>query len=258
MNNEIIKFDNVTIGYGNKQILKGINLSVSEDDFIGIVGPNGAGKTTLLKTLLGGLKPIAGKIYKKDLIFGYVPQRDFVNPILPYTVYDVVMMGRYSLLGLFKNPGSQDKKIVNEALESVGIGNLRNFNYNSLSGGQRQRTLIARALAVQPNILILDEPTNGMDTPSHYSLLNLISGLHNKKQFTVFLVSHLLSDVANVVKKLVLLDRNYFQAGNIEDILSEDNLKKTYSSDFLVTKMDDEYIITPKHRNFNGNSSSAS
>jgi manganese/zinc/iron transport system ATP- binding protein len=170
-----------------------------------------------------------------------------VQPLLPYSVFDVVMMGRYSLSGPFKRMTGEDKKIVEESLSYVGISDLKEKNYNSLSGGQRQRTLIARALAVKPNVLILDEPTNGMDTPSHYSLLNLISRLHSERGLTVFLVSHLLSDVANVVKKIVMIDKDYFQTGPIEDILSEENLNKTYSSDFLITKIEDEYLITYKH-----------
>ena len=248
MNNEIIKFSNVSIGYGKKIILENLSFSIKENDFLGIVGPNGSGKTTLLKTLLGNLKPIKGYIEKDSLRFGYVPQRDVVQPLLPYTVFDIVMMGRYSLLGLFGNPSNEDKRIVKDSLEKVGISHLENYNYNSLSGGQRQRTLIARALAVEPKVLILDEPTNGMDTPSHYSLLDLISRLHDINKLTILLVSHLLTDVANVVKKLILMEKDNFQVGNIEDVLSEENLKKTYSSDFSVTKINDEYIITSKHR----------
>jgi ABC-type Mn2+/Zn2+ transport system ATPase subunit len=247
MSKEIIKLIGVTIGYGKEAIVSGIDLTVYENDFIGIVGPNGAGKTTLLKTLLGNLKPLSGSIYKDNLRFGYVPQRDTVQPLLPYSVFDVVMMGRYSLSGAFKRINDVDKKVVEESLSYVGLSDLRDKNYNSLSGGQRQRTLIARALAVQPTVLILDEPTNGMDTPSHYSLLNLISRLHEEKNLTIFIVSHLLSDVANIVKKIVLIEKEYFQTGDIEEILSEENLKKTYSSDFLITKIEDEYIITYKH-----------
>ncbi|MGE5400624.1 MAG: metal ABC transporter ATP-binding protein [Ignavibacteriales bacterium] len=248
MKSEIVRFRSVTIGYGKTVILKDINFSIFNNDFIGLVGPNGAGKTTLLKTLLGTLKPLGGTIEKEPLKFGYVPQRDVVQPLLPYTVFDVVMMGRYSLLGMFKNPTGEDAVIVERCLECVGIKDLRKNNYNSLSGGQRQRTLIARALAVEPDILILDEPTNGMDTPSHYTLLDLISQLHEEQKLTVILVSHLLSDVANIVKKLILLDRNYFHAGSIDEVLSEENLRQTYSSNFLVTKINDEYIITSKHR----------
>ncbi len=249
MNKEIIKFSDVSIGYGKKVILENLNFTIKDNDFFGIVGPNGSGKTTLLKTLLGNLKPVRGIVEKNSLRFGYVPQRDIVQPLLPYTAFDVVMMGRYSLLGIFRNPSDADKKIVEDSLEKVGISHLKNYNYNSLSGGQRQRTLIARALAVEPTVLILDEPTNGMDTPSHYSLLDLISSLHDVNKLTILLVSHLLSDVANVVKKLILMEKDNFQAGDIDEVLSEENLKKTYSSDFLVTKLNDEYIITSKHRN---------
>ena len=246
MDKEIINLTDVSIGYGKQIIVKGINLSVYNNDFIGVVGPNGAGKTTLLMTLLGNLKPLGGSVLRTSLRFGYVPQRDTVQPLLPYTVHDVVIMGRYSLMGLFGRPSEKDYEIVDTSLDKVGIKELKNLNYNSLSGGQRQRTLIARALAVEPDVLILDEPTNGMDTPSHHSLLKLISGLHLDKKLTILLVSHLLSDVANGVKKLVLIDRNFFQSGPIEEVLSEENLKKTYSSDFHVNKINDEYIITSK------------
>lgn len=243
----IIKFSDVSIGYGRKIVLKNINLSIERNDFIGIVGPNGAGKTTFLKTLLGSIKSIAGKIEKNNLVFGYVPQRDIVQPLLPYTVHDVVMMGRYSLLGLFKTPNKNDEEMVNESLERVGIGNLRLMNYNSLSGGQRQRVLIARALAIKPDVLILDEPTNGLDTPSHYSVLNLISELHDESHLAVLIVSHLLTDVANLVKKIILFESGSFQFGFTEEILSEANLAKTYSANIEVKKINGEYLITSKH-----------
>ena len=249
MEKEIIKFTNVAIGYGKKMIIQNINLSIFENDFIGVVGPNGAGKTTFLRTLLGNLKPLSGTIQKNSHRFGYVPQRDTVQPLLPYTVFDVVMMGRYSLMGIFSKPTNKDQDAVDASLEHVGIQHLKNYNYNSLSGGQRQRTLIARALAVEPSILILDEPTNGMDTPSHYSLLDLISKLHDQDRLTILLVSHLLSDVANGVKRLILMDKDFFQYGSIDEVLSEENLRKTYSSDFHVNRINDEYVITSKHGN---------
>ena len=247
MNDEIIKYSNVSIGYGKKVIIKGINISILQNDFVGLVGPNGSGKTTFLKTLLGNIKLLAGKVEMGDLTFGYVPQRDTVQPLLPYTVHDVVMMGRYSLLGLFKKPSKIDEEIVDESLNRVGIEALRNLNYNSLSGGQKQRTLIARAMAVRPNVLILDEPTNGLDTPSHHSVLNLISDLHNENNLTIVLVSHLLSDVANLVKKLMLFEQNSFQFGAVDEMLSEEKLGYTYSANIEVKKVDGDYLITSKH-----------
>ena len=248
MNESIIELTNVSIGYGKQLILEDISLTIHKNDFVGIVGPNGSGKTTFLKALLGNLKIVKGGILKDNLKFGYVPQRDIVQPLLPYSVSDVVMMGRYSLIGLFNNPGKLDRKIVEESLDMVGILHLKYSSYKSLSGGQRQRTLIARALAVKPNVLILDEPTNGMDTPSHHSLLKLITQLHDAKHFTVLLVSHLLSDVANVVKRLIMIDQNKLIIGNIDEILSEDKLSKVYSSQIQVSKIGAEYFITSKHK----------
>jgi ABC-type Mn2+/Zn2+ transport system ATPase subunit len=176
-------------------------------------------------------------------------QRGTVQPLLPYTVHDVVMMGRYPLLGMFKIPSAADKRSVSECLDRVGISNLQHSIYNSLSGGQRQRTLIARALVARPDVLILDEPTNGMDTPSHHALLNLVADLHDRYQLTVLLVSHLLSDVANLVKKLMLFEPGSFQIGPIEELLSEEKLGQTYAANIQVKRIDGDYLITSKHNN---------
>jgi ABC-type Mn2+/Zn2+ transport system ATPase subunit len=253
MQNDLIKLSDISIGYKNKIIHSNINLNIADNDFIGLVGPNGSGKTTFLRTLLGTLKPLSGTIEKNNVRFGYVPQRDIVQPLLPYSVFDVVMMGRYSLKGLFGKINKEDKAIAGESLEKVGISSLKFMNYNSLSGGQRQRTLIARALAVNPNVLILDEPTNGMDTPSHHSLINLIEELHDKNKLTVLLVSHLLSDVANLVKKIILFEKDNFQIGNTDEILSEENLSKTYSAQIKISRVGSEYLITSKHPDNYGN-----
>ena len=245
--NEIIKFIDVQTGYDNQVVHRDMDIVVERNDFIGIVGPNGAGKTTFLKTLLGSLKPLSGKIERRNLTFGYVPQRDVVRPVLPYTVHDVVLMGRYPLMGFIRFPSADDRRMVRECLDRVGISDLEYSIYNSLSGGQRQRTLIARALVSRPDVLILDEPTNGMDTPSHHALLKLIEDLQEQNQLTVLLVSHLLSDVANLVKKLMLLDKGSYQIGPIEELLSEEKLGKAYAANLMIKKIDGDYLIAPKH-----------
>ncbi|HVO72380.1 MAG TPA: metal ABC transporter ATP-binding protein [Ignavibacteriaceae bacterium] len=252
MPEDLIKLSGVSIGYKNKVIHSNINLNIGENDFIGLVGPNGSGKTTFLRTLLGTLKPLSGTIEKNNVRFGYVPQRDTVQPLLPYSVLDVVMMGRYSLKGVLGKINKDDEATAEESLKRVGIFSLRFMNYNSLSGGQRQRTLIARALAVNPNVLILDEPTNGMDTPSHYSLINLIEELHDTNKLTVLFVSHLLSDVANLVKEIILFEKDNFQIGYTDEILSEENLSKTYSAQIKISRIGSEFLITSKHPGSHG------
>ncbi|MCE1190305.1 MAG: metal ABC transporter ATP-binding protein [Ignavibacteria bacterium] len=248
-NREILfELKNVAVGYGKKIIVQGVTFSVTPDDFIGLVGPNGAGKTTLLRTILGSLPAISGTITQQNVRFGYVPQRDTVQPLLPYTVREVVLMGRFPLIGTLNRPSRADKETVERALELVGIVNLRDANFTSLSGGQRQRVLIARALSLEPDVLVLDEPTNGMDTPSHYALVDLISRLHNENNTAIVLVSHLLTDVANVVKKIGLVDRNGFYFGPKEEVLTNDMLTRLYNSPMSVSCIEGEYVILPGKR----------
>src|SRR2546425_1241090 len=163
--NKLIQFDKVDLGYGRRRVLTAIEFDVISGDFLGIVGPNGAGKTTLLKAILGLLKPMAGIVERpaEGLRIGYVPQRESVDTLFPLTVLDIVLMGRYTRLGPFGRPGKADRAEAMASLEHVGITNLAHRPYPNLSGGQKQRTLIARALVGDPNLLILDEPTNGMD-----------------------------------------------------------------------------------------------
>ncbi len=235
----LITFDHVTLGYGSNVILRDISFTIYTGDYFGMVGPNGAGKTTLLRAVLGTLKPLAGTvaIAKNDgspIRFGYVPQRDTVEYIMPYTVEEVVMMGRYRQVGLLKRPGGHDREIVRRCLQHVGIESLRDAAFKELSGGQKQRALIARALASEPDVLMLDEPTNGMDLPSRSSILDLIRHLHNHDRLTVIMVSHLLDDVANHVKRIALVERTFFQVGDVEQVLTAENLSALYEMPVTV------------------------
>lgn len=244
----LIEFQNATLGYGRKVVLQNISFTINAGDYFGMVGPNGAGKTTLLRAILGTLKPLSGEVKihapaAEPLRFGYVPQRDTIDQIMPYTVQEVVMMGRYRQIGIFHKPQTRDRDIVLESLQHVDIADLRDRPFKNLSGGQKQRVLIARALASKPAVLILDEPTNGMDLSSRIAILELIHKLHEHDRLTVIFVTHLLDDVANYVKRVAMVEWNFFQVGEIEDVLTEKNLSSLYQMPVQVTDIDGSKVI---------------
>jgi ABC-type Mn2+/Zn2+ transport system ATPase subunit len=240
----LIEFDKATLGYGRKIILHDVSFSIHEGEYFGLVGPNGAGKTTLLRAILGTLKPLAGEVSVRSSIrIGYVPQRDTIDQIMPYSVEEVVMMGRYRQIGLFHTPGQEDINIVRESLRHVDIEDLRLRPFKDLSGGQKQRVLIARALASRPAVLILDEPTNGMDLSSRTSILDLIHHLHADDKLTVIMVSHLLDDMANYVKRIAIVERDYFQVGDVDEVLTEQNLSALYQIPVRVLRMNNSKVI---------------
>ncbi|MBI3586219.1 MAG: metal ABC transporter ATP-binding protein [Ignavibacteriales bacterium] len=247
MAHTLIEFKNVDLGYGRKKVLSDLSFSVNHGDLIGIVGPNGSGKTTIVRAILGILKAQNGEIVfhptqDEKLRVGYVPQRDTIDQIMPFTVYDVVMMGRYGRISFYKLPSKEDKAKVQEALAHVDVEDLSQRSFKDLSGGQKQRALIARALAANPDILVLDEPTNGMDLTSRTAMLELIKKLHREDHLTVIMVSHLLSDVANYVQKIILVENGYFAVGSVEEILTEQKLTEIYGlpvhvGEFLNSKV---------------------
>lgn len=247
MAHTLIEFKNVDLGYGRKKVLSNLSFSVNHGDLIGIVGPNGSGKTTIVRAILGILQAQNGVIVfhptqSEKLRVGYVPQRDTIDQIMPFTVYDVVMMGRFGRIPFYKLPSKEDKAKVQEALAHVDIEDLSQRSFKDLSGGQKQRALIARALATNPDILILDEPTNGMDLTSRTAMLELVRKLHKEDHLTVIMISHLLSDVANYVQKIILVENGYFAVGSVEEILTEQKLSEIYGlpvhvGEFLNSKI---------------------
>ncbi len=215
----MITLTNVWAGYQKDSILQDINLTINELDFLGIIGPNGGGKTTLIKLILGLLKPgqgevkIMGREVKKGRQYlGYVPQILEFDRNFPVRVEDVVLMGRLNNYRLFKLYNKQDYNIVYNALDQVGILNLAKCNICELSGGQRQRVYIARALASQPRILILDEPTANVDPQNQRSIYELLKELN---QFiTIVMISHDIDGLANYVKTLACLNRRLIYHGD--------------------------------------------
>jgi ABC-type Mn2+/Zn2+ transport system ATPase subunit len=240
----LITFDRVTLGYSRRPVLTDLSFQIPEGDFLGLVGPNGAGKTTILRAILGSLAPITGTITRADgLRFGYVPQRDQVDYNFPLEVVDVVLMGRYDRVGLARRPGRHDRERARAALEHVGIAHLAEEPLSALSGGQRQRALIARALVGEPNILVLDEPTNGMDLVSTTQILALVRELHERDGLTVLMVSHALNEVANYVRRIALVLEGSFRVGNVDEIMTEETLSEMYGIPVEVSSFEEHRMV---------------
>jgi len=248
----LISFRDAVLGYGHQIVLRDVTLDFREGDFLGIVGPNGSGKTTLIKTALGLLRPLGGTVTVTAgggaLRFGYAPQRDTVDTIFPLRVRDIVGMGRYGRVGLIRRLGRADWEAVQRAMERVGIADLARRGYGELSGGQRQRTLIARALAGEPDLLVLDEPTNGMDLSSEHALLELIRDLHDRSGLTVVMITHLLENVANYADRIAIITGERLEVGQRDEMLTEARLSQLYGIPVLVNRVGDRIAIMPGDR----------
>jgi ABC-type Mn2+/Zn2+ transport system ATPase subunit len=245
----LITFDHATLGYGRRAVLSDISFDIPAGDFLGLVGPNGAGKTTILRAILGTLTPMSGTVVMADgLRFGYVPQRDSVDYNFPLKVVDVVLMGRYDRIGLMRRPSKADRERACAALEHVGIVDLADRQLNALSGGQKQRALIARALVGEPNVLILDEPTNGMDLVSTTQILGLVRELHERDNLTVLMVSHALNEVANYVERIALVVERGFRIGTVAEIMTEETLTQMYGIPVDVDEMHGHRIVVARRQ----------
>ncbi len=240
----LIAFQGVSLGYGRQSVLQGLDFSIERGDYLGIVGPNGAGKTTLLRALLGMLRPQAGSITRAaGLVTGYVPQLQTVDELFPLTVEEIVVMGRTGQLGPLRRPGRQDRARAAAALAEVGIPDLAGRLYRELSGGQKQRTLMARALAADPELLVLDEPTNDMDAAGEHATMDLLDRLHDERGLTVVMVSHYLNVVVNHVRLLALLGNGDFRLLPTEQVLEAGHLQKLYGMPIEVAQVGGRRVV---------------
>jgi ABC-type Mn2+/Zn2+ transport system ATPase subunit len=232
----LVALEGAAIGYGRRVLLGGISLAIPPGDFLAVVGPNGGGKTTLLRTLLGVLPPLAGRREQPaPLRVGYVPQRDHVDALWPLTVDQVTMMGRTPRFGLGRGPSAADRAAVSTALARVAISALASRRFRTLSGGQRQRTLIARALAAEPQLLVLDEPTNGMDPSAELATLDVLRELH-AGGLAIVMVSHRIEAVVNYARRIAFLDweRGVWSVGTLDDVLASGALAKLYGREVTI------------------------
>ncbi|MCL4339262.1 metal ABC transporter ATP-binding protein [Patescibacteria group bacterium] len=219
----IIELKNISFSYGNELVVKDVNLEVHKGDYLGIIGVNGGGKSTLLKLMLGLLTPTKGHIYLYDKgikqfhdwsKIGYISQQAaHIDPSFPMTVAEVVQMGRYPKLGLFHFPGKKDKEIVRRALDDVEMWRFKDRLVGDLSGGQQQRVFIARALAGEPEVIILDEPTVGVDVATQKQFYSLLQRLNRENNLTLILVSHELDVVAHEATEIAYINRSLIYWG---------------------------------------------
>ena len=234
----IIELDKVSFSYESNLVLKDISLVVHKGDYLGIIGPNGGGKTTLLKIMIGLLKPTQGtvKLFGQDIkqfkdwpSIGYVPQKVLsFDAKFPATVEEVVSMGRYAKRGLFRWLNKQDKEIINQALEQVNMTKYKKSLIGDLSGGQQQRVFIARALAAQPKVIFLDEPTVGVDLDTQEQFYTLLEKLNEELDLTLVLVSHDIDVVTNEVSELACINQTIVYHGYPDDFIKKDYLKELY------------------------------
>lgn len=259
MEKPIISFSHATFSYGETVALEDITLQVSPGEILGIIGPNGSGKTTMLRAILGLILPISGSLQIFDCAcedlrchhrarIGYLPQKKAIDPHFPITVLEAVIMGRYSSLGLFRRPTREDRTIALSALEDVGMETHRTRPLGYLSGVQQQRVLIARALAQKPQVLLLDELTTGIDTPTQHTLLELVARLQALFHLTVLLVSHDINMISPYVHRLALLNKRLYAVGPPRSVLTQDTLSQIYGKEVIVTgKAIGPYVIVADH-----------
>ncbi|PTX53081.1 zinc transport system ATP-binding protein [Melghirimyces profundicolus] len=232
MGETVLKMEGIDFSFDHQTVLEGVDLEIQKGDFLALVGPNGSGKSTLLKLALGALKPDRGKVslfgvplrrFRDWSRIGYVSQKaNSFNRDFPATVREVVASGLYGKLGLFRRMKKEDWKRVEEAIKQVGLESLSRRNIGKLSGGQQQRAFIARALVSDPEFLILDEPTVGVDTRSVDEFYRLLAHLHRKKGMSLLLVTHDIGVVTTYVNRIACLNRRLFFHGDTDEFVGRE------------------------------------
>lgn len=254
-----IDFKDVSVKLDNQLVLENVTFSVEPLKFLTVIGPNGAGKTTLLKTILGLLKPSTGEVHlfgkridgnagELRKMIGYVPQKEYISRNIPVRVWDVVALGRSAVKGFFSILTRRDYKIIKDAIDLVGLYDLRFKRFSHLSGGQQQRALIARALALEPKILLLDEALSGVDITSEEIIISTL-GKIKEKGVTIVYVTHDLNEVIDLTDYILVLNKKMIAFGKPEDVLDEKILSQAYGSKVKIIWKEDKCfaILGDKH-----------
>jgi ABC-type Mn2+/Zn2+ transport system ATPase subunit len=220
----VVNLRDASFGYDGYPVLQHVSLTIERGEFLALLGPNGAGKTTLLRGILGLIPVMSGTIaYGFDRLAsppGYVPQRETLDPIFPLTAFEVVLMGTYARLPLLRPVGRRERSRAAGCLDQVGLGPQGGQPFWALSGGQKQRVLIARALAVEPEILLLDEPTAGVDVAAEDVILELIAKLNRERGLTVGIVCHHLPRIRSLVHAAIWVEEGQATKRSLDDLPS--------------------------------------
>jgi manganese/zinc/iron transport system ATP- binding protein len=236
----VFEVHDLTVSYSRKPVLWAVDLTLPQGVIAGIIGPNGAGKSTLIKASLGLVPSDSGyvKAFDKPLNemrsqISYVPQRESVDWDFPASVMDVVLMGRYGKLGLFKRPGKADKEVALECLQKVGMEDYRNRQISQLSGGQQQRVFLARALAQNADIYFMDEPFAGVDVSTETAIMDILREMRNQGK-TIIVVHHDLQTASEYFDWMILLNMRLVASGPTDQVFTPDLLQETYGGKLTV------------------------
>ena len=230
---ELIRLQELSIGYNGQAVLSGISLSITRASFTAILGANGSGKSTLLKTLLGLQPPVSGDLRVAQLngrqpVFGYVPQAIQFDPLYPLTGFDVALMGTYGRVRPGRLLPHSERAFAQECLQATAAEGFARKRFSQLSGGQKQRVLIARALATKPDILVLDEPTAGVDAVATRGLLEFISQIHVEQKLTVLLVTHDLPLVRKHAQQVIWLHEGQVLHGTVAELFTRERMAEIF------------------------------
>ena len=243
-----IHLDGVSVGYNGKPALHDVTLDITRGVRLAVLGPNGAGKSTLLKAIMGLLPLRTGHVLihgeplrQGDTHVAYVPQYEDIDTRFPVTVRDVVMMGRYGRIGWLRRPGHEDQRIVTQAMQQLEILDLAERPIGDLSGGQRQRTFLARALAQQADILLLDEPFTGVDAKTEEAIYHLLDDL-KRREITVLLATHDLDKALSQFDDLLLVNGTVVACGCSEDVFRAELLQQTFGPQVTLMPVDNRLM----------------
>jgi manganese/iron transport system ATP-binding protein len=233
INKPILDVRNLSVDYGSVHVLDDLTFHLHQGERVAVVGPNGAGKSTLFKVVAGVLPPTSGEVQifgnvpNKHLCIAYIPQRTQVDWRFPVNVSDVVMMGRAAKMKAFSWPLHGDYQAVKQALDTVDMHDLAGRQISQLSGGQQQRMFIARALAQEAELILMDEPLSGLDVPSQESVLGLLETLH-QKGVTIMVATHDLNQASSYFDRILLLNHRIIGFGSPDEVLKSDKLLRAF------------------------------